>query len=131
MHVSSDLSLSSTWTDVNLSLPNCSSSLHLTLLLFLLFNATKTLEMGRRLLLLRWLTTTFLTALQVVTAKIYHAKGNFTSVQKSAFSVIMLALALHLGINFLVRTTCITVSALQILIRPTRRRLALRSSQRP
>ena len=67
--------------------------------------------MRYRLLLLRWLTTFFLTALQVATAKIYQAKGNFTSTQKSAFNVIMLALALLLGINFLVGTTRITVTA--------------------
>ena len=38
-------------------------------------------------------------------AKIYEAQGNFTSAQKSAFGAIMLALALLLGINFLVGTT--------------------------
>ena len=87
--------------------------------------------MKYRLLLLRWLTTTFLTALQVVTAKIYEAKGNFTPAQKAAYNAIMLALALLLGINFLVGTTRVTVTAYQILIRLPRLRLALRSSQRP
>ena len=72
--------------------------------------------MEYHLLLLQWLTTTFLTALLVVTAKIYQAKGNFTSAQKSAFNVIMLALALLLGFNFLVRTNRVTITAQQILI---------------
>ena len=87
--------------------------------------------MKYRLLLLRWFITTFLTAIQVVTAKIYKAKGNFTAAQKSAFNAIMVALALLLGINFLVGTTRVTVTAHHILIRLSRLRLALRSSQRP
>lgn len=83
------------------------------------------------LLLLRWLTTTFLTALQVATAKIYQAKGNFTSAQKAAFNAITLALALLLALNFLVGTTCIIVTAHQELIRLPSLRLASKSSQRP
>ena len=87
--------------------------------------------MKYRLLLLRWLTTTLLTALQVVTAKIYEAKGNFAPAQKAAFYAITFTLALLLGINILVGTTRVTVTAHQILIRLPRLRLALRSSQRP
>ena len=88
-------------------------------------------EMRYRLLLLRWLLTTFLTALQVVIPKIFEAKGNFTSAQKSTFTAIMLALALLLGHNFLVGTTRVIVITHQILIRLPRFRLALKSSQRP
>ena len=75
--------------------------------------------MKYHLLLLQWLTTIVLTALPVVTAKIYQAKGNFTSKQKSAFSVILLALALLLGFNFLVRTTRVTMTAQQVLTDPS------------
>ena len=74
-------------------------------------NATKTVEMKLFFLLLRWLATAFLTALQIATVKIYQAKGNFTSAQKSAFNTIMLALALILGLNFLVSTTRVIATA--------------------
>lgn len=63
------------------------------------------------LLLLRWIATAFFTALQITTVKIYQAKGNFISAQKSAFNAIMLGLALLLSLNFLVGTTHVTVTA--------------------
>ena len=64
-----------------------------------------------RLLLLRWVATAFFTALQIMTVKIYQAKGNFTSAQKSAFYLIMLGLALLLSLNFLVGTTHVMLTA--------------------
>ena len=40
----------------------------------------------------------------VVITRIYEAKGNFTSVHKQLFSVIMIGLSLLLGLNFNVST---------------------------
>ena len=134
-NVTSRYKLLSTWVDLSSvgGLQSCWSCLFVNttqLSLSLSLNKTNTREMRRRHLLFRWLATAFLTALQIATVKIYEAKGNFTSTQKSAFTSIMFALALLLSLNFLVGTTCVTVSH-QTLIRLPRLRKVSRSWQRP
>ena len=59
----------------------------------------------RRLLFkrtLRWIATVIFTALILATLKIYQAKHNFPSDQKTVFNTIIVALILGLGLNLFV-----------------------------
>ena len=68
---------------------------------------------------LRLCGTVLLTVLLVVVVNIYQAKHNFTSAHKAAFGILMLALALFLGLNFLVSAS--QLALLDVLIPHTRK----------